>query len=458
MAAPTVCAIGLMSGTSMDGIDAAVVIVSGDGERIVALGPCLSRPYAAATRSRIEAVLGTATAAARRSVSELLTRRHAEVVNELLAQCAPTFVPTLIGFHGQTVEHRPHDGVTVQLGDAALLATLTRLDVCSQFRTGDVLAGGEGAPLAPCYHAALLRCAEAATRSSSASASTSASPGAVALLNVGGVANFTYVGGDAVGATMDPRSSGFEMLIAADTGPGCALIDDFMLRRTGVPMDEGGVTAASGTVRRDVLASLFALGEQPPTPATSSATSSERLPADATRARAKKRKSNWFDLPPPKSLDRNTFAGALEIVDAACQSTADGAATLTAWTAECVARVVPHLPTQPTRWLVCGGGRRNAHLLSQLRAVLNRRDGAEAETEAEGGGPSAPRVVVVAVEEGRGGEGFHFRGDFIEAECFAFLAVRSVLGLPISYPRTTGVAAPTSGGTLTPYREDEESE
>lgn len=243
-------ALGLMSGTSMDGIDAAVVSVSGDGERIVALGPCLSRPYTAATRSKIASVLGTATDDARCAVSELLTRRHAEVVNELLAQCAPPFVPTLIGFHGQTVEHRPHDGVTVQLGDAALLAQLTGLDVCSQFRTADVLAGGEGAPLAPCYHAALLRCAEAATRSSSSkrSASTSASPGAVALLNVGGVANFTYAGSHGAGAGMDPpQSSGFEMLVAGDTGPGCALIDDFMLRRTGVPMDEGGVTAASGT-------------------------------------------------------------------------------------------------------------------------------------------------------------------------------------------------------------------
>ena len=219
--------------------------------------------------------------------------------------------------------------------------------------------------------------------------------------------------------------------------------------------------------------------------------------ADATRVRP-----NWFDLPPPKSLDRNTFAAALELVDAACPSTADGAATLTAFTAECVARVVPHLPTKPTRWLVCGGGRRNEHLLDQLRVALNRRSAAARGGEDGGGGHSSPRVVVVAVEEGCGGEfifysvyyadiscescsqfdslpltslaaasheaeegvmsdagdgsgaaaAVHFRGDFVEAECFAFLAVRSVLGLPISYPLTTGVAVPMSGGHLTPYK------
>ena len=409
--ADDVCAIGLMSGTSLDGVDAAVAIVSGDGARIVALGPCLSRPYDASTRRQIASVLSSAaTVAARAAVAELLTRRHAEVVHEILALCAPPFVPTLVGFHGQTVEHRPRDGVTVQLGDAALLAQLVGLDVCSDFRTQDVAAGGNGAPLAPCYHAALLR-----------SRGGGGGGGAVALLNVGGVANFTYLSGD--------DDAPLEAMVAADTGPGCALIDDFMLRRTGVPLDRDGATAASGTANSDVLEALFALGV-----GVSAAVAS---PSSASSS------SNWFDAPPPKSLDRNTFAAALDLVDAACQSTADGAATLTEFTALCVARVVPHLPTRPKRWLVCGGGRRNLHLLDRLRGVLNRgRHGGDTD--------AAAAVRVDTVEKGCDADAtIKFRGDFVEAECFAFLAVRSALKLPLSFPRTTGVAVPTSGGHIT---------
>ena len=412
-----ICGLGLMSGTSMDGIDAAVVIVSADGERIVALGPCLTRPYSQKTRAKIASVLGDrGTDDARVAVANLLTRRHAEVANELLALCAPPFVPTLVGFHGQTVEHRPHDGVTIQLGDAALLAQLVGLDVVSDFRTRDVAAGGEGAPLAPCYHAALLQ--------------SRGGGDAVALLNVGGVANFTYVPRRGDGGAL------FGTMIAADTGPGCALIDDFMLRRTGVAMDRDGATAASGTVARDVLESLYALG-------------------CLTGGDGDDETINFFDAAPPKSLDRNTFAAALKLVDEACESTADGAATLTAFTAECVARIVTHLPTKPKLWLVCGGGRRNLHLLERLREVLNR-DGTE--STGDGDCTAPPRVRVDAVEAGCDADApVQFRGDFVEAECFAYLAVRSLLELPLSFPLTTGVAKPTSGGRLTRYNGGVES-
>jgi anhydro-N-acetylmuramic acid kinase len=360
----TLKALGLMSGTSMDGIDAA--ILSTDGERIAAFGPARFEPYSPEMRARLREGLERAATlpfagplpADIEALERELTQAHADAVATLLAEAKlkPADVD-VIGFHGQTLIHRPHARMTVQIGSGPLLAQLTGIDVISDFRTADVRAGGQGAPLVPVYHAAL-----AADRAP------------VAVLNIGGVANVTFVG---KGGT----------LIAFDTGPGNAPIDDWLLKYTGKPIDEGGAFAARGRVNHNVLAHLL------------------------TNA--------YFAMPAPKSLDRMDFA-----FDMARNLTPeDGAATLTAFTAHAVAKSRDHLPQAPATWIFCGGGRLNTTLMRELKTALE------------------PANVIAAEEAG-------WRGDFIEAEATAYLAVRSLRGLPISFPLTTGAPRPMTGGVF----------
>lgn len=361
-------ALGLMSGTSMDGVDAA--ILETDGERIAAFGAARLQPYALDLRDRLRAALDGALMLSRagplppdiQDLERELTQVHFEAVQALLAEAKLTPADIdVIGFHGHTLIHRPHVRMTLQIGSGPMLAQATGIDVVNDFRTADVRAGGQGAPLVPIYHAAL-----AADRAP------------VAVLNVGGVANVTFVG-----------KAG--SLIAFDTGPGNAPIDDWMLRYVGKFYDEGGAFAARGRVNRNVLAHLL---------------------TDA-----------YFDAPPPKSLDRMDFA-----LDMARNlSPEDGAATLTAFTAHAVAKARAHLPEAPATWIVCGGGRLNATLMRELQTAL------------------APATVIAAEAAG-------WRGDFIEAEATAYLAVRSLRGLPISFRLTTGAPRPTTGGMLSPHR------
>ena len=347
-------ALGLMSGTSMDGIDAAVIET--DGERIFAFGPTLERPYEDALRGRIRSVLGGQGEV--EAVAREITFEHAAVVDNLLKENSLTIDNIdIIGFHGQTILHQPEIRQTWQIGDAALLATQTGGDVVADFRSADVAAGGQGAPFASLYHATLARDLE----------------GPLAVLNLGGVGNVTWIGGDGE-------------LLAFDTGPGNALIDDWLQRHGLGRYDAGGKLAASGAIDQAVLQQLLA--------------------------------HDYFLEKPPKSLDRNDFTASL----AGNLSPADGAATLTAFTVRSVALSCPHMPAAPRRWLVCGGGRHNAHLLSLLRQEL---------------------AVPVAPVESVG-----WRGDSLEAEAFAFLAVRSLRELPLSLPTTTGVPAPMPGGRL----------
>jgi anhydro-N-acetylmuramic acid kinase len=350
-----ILALGLMSGTSCDGIDAALLTT--DGRSRVSFGPLLTQPYPDDFRRTLRGVLGGRGPV--EEIGEELTRRHAEAVDRLLraAGLEPSQVG-LLGFHGQTILHEPENGRTWQIGDGALLADLTGIDTISDFRRADVAAGGQGAPFAPLYHYALA----------------AALPGPLAVLNVGGVSNLTFI---------DKTE---ESLIAFDTGPGNALIDDWALRCTGRPVDEGGRLAASGRVEAKALTALLA--------------------------------NPYFDRPAPKSLDRDAFHPAA----IAGLTPADGAATLVAFTAACVARARDHLPTGPRRWLVTGGGRHNPTLMTALRTALG--------------------VPVEPVEN----EGWN--GDALEAQAFAYLAVRSLAGLPLSLPMTTGVPRPTTGGRL----------
>lgn len=345
-------AIGLMSGTSMDGVDAA--LLRSDGERVAAFGPWLTRPYDGRLRARLRAVLGGHGEVA--EVERAITEAHADAVRFLLQENGiRADGVNIIGFHGHTILHAPAERRTWQIGDGALLARLLGIDVVNDFRSADVAAGGEGAPLAPLYHQALAR--------------ELARP--LAVLNLGGVGNLTWIG------------SGDE-LIAFDTGPGNAPIDDWLRRWGAGEMDRNGAIAAAGRVDRERLGAMLA--------------------------------HPFFERPPPKSLDRDEFAG----LDLGGLSLPDGAATLTAFTAAAVGRALPLLPAPPRRWLVTGGGRHNPTLMAMLGERL--------------GAPVAPVEAV------------GWRGDALEAEAFAFLAVRSRKGLALSLPSTTGVTRPMPGG------------
>lgn len=361
-----VLAVGLMSGTSMDGIDAALIRTDGESvvERLAFTGVSYEEPFRAELRAAMVAALGLnepGSHATIDGVARELTLRHAAAVSAVLAEAGTAASEVaLIGFHGQTVAHRPERGWTWQIGDAGLLAQLTGIAVVSDFRSADVAAGGQGAPLAPAYHGALV--------------APLLSDGPVAVLNLGGVGNITWFGGDDWGSF--------------DTGPGNALIDDWVRAEDGLSHDAGGAIAGTGHVHDDVLTNMLDL--------------------------------DWFDAPPPKSLDRADFStGPVRGL-----SLADGAATLTAFTAATVAEALRHVPVRPRRLLVTGGGRHNATLMR----MLAERTG-------------VPALPVEAVG---------WDGDALEAEAFGYLAVRSLRGLAISYPQTTGVQKAITGGIFAP--------
>src|SRR5437764_6864635 len=350
-------ALGLMSGTSLDGIDVAAIAT--DGARQVIAGPALTVPYPEPFRERLRGVLGGVGEVA--EVEAELTRLHATAVSEFRTRY-PEAGFDLIGFHGHTILHRPRERRTWQIGNGALLAALTQCDVIADFRGADVAAGGEGAPLAPLYHAALA----------------ADLPKPLAVLNLGGVGNVTWIGPGA--------SSSEDKILAFDTGPGNALIDDWVRSHTGESVDLDGALARAGRVSAEHVARFL---ENP-----------------------------YFDRAPPKSLDRDDFRDALP----QGLSLEDGAATLTEMTAAAVAAARRHFPTPPREWLVCGGGRHNPVMMAALARLL--------------------RVPVRPVEA------VGWNGDALEAQAFAYLAVRSVLGLPLSLPSTTGAPHPVCGGRL----------
>jgi len=357
MASSSLRALGLMSGTSVDGVD--VALIETDGEHVAAHGPALTVPYDDETRRTIRAAFGAdqpseATRAAERAVTEA----HLHAVRRWSSETG-TAVASLdvVGFHGQTITHRPERRFTWQIGDGAGLARALGVRVVNDLRTADVSAGGQGAPLVPIYHAALVR--------------DLGRP--VAVVNIGGVGNVTWIGAK-------------DDLLAFDTGPGNGPIDDWCSKRAGLRFDKDGALAASGTVNRARL---------------------ERFS-----------EHRYFGRTPPKSLDRGDFNESW----AEGLSAADGAATLTWGTARAIALGARHFPAAVTQWIVSGGGARNPTL---LRAIAEETGG----------------KVVTATELG-------WDGDALEAEAFAFLAVRSLRGLPISFPGTTGVPRPLTGGRL----------
>ena len=293
----------------------------------------------------------------------LLTLKHAAAIKQLMDGRVEK--PDLVGFHGQTIYHAPKDGTTIQIGDGDLLARETGIDVIDDFRSNDVKAGGEGAPLAPAYHAARVRSDKIELP--------------CVVLNIGGVANVTWIG------------VGEDDILAFDTGPGHAVMDDWVKTRNGAAYDKDGVLAASGKPVRALLDAWFVHA--------------------------------YFKRLPPKSLDRDQWdIAALGQVTQGMDaiSDADGAATLLEFTAETIARSVEHMPVAPRAWYACGGGRHNKALMAALKTRLNG--------------------AVKSVDD------LGWDGDATEAECFAYLAVRSALGLPLSFPTTTGISKPLGGG------------
>ncbi len=360
-------AIGLMSGTSLDGVDATLIRTDG-ADHVEPLG-FVSVPYEESLREKIRACLGLADRddAQVKEAERFMTKAHIEATKKVLSYVklykeGEGVNPNIIGLHGQTILHNPNPGgggITVQIGDAELLARETGIDVVNDFRGSDVAAGGQGAPLLPLYHRA--RAADLDKP--------------VAIVNIGGVANVTWLGEDE------------DDILAFDTGPGNALIDDFMRERTGQAFDADGTLAKSGASHDLILQNVIS--------------------------------SDYFDLPPPKSLDRDEWSAAM----VADLSDADGAATLTAFTVRSIVKAQDHFPAPVKAWYITGGGRHNDFVMEQLQKVLD-----------------APVKPV---------EDIGWNGDALEAEGFAYLAVRSLLGLPLSLPSTTGVKEPLTGGVLT---------
>lgn len=351
--------LGAMSGTSLDGVDAAVVET--DGVSISAFGETAYRAYSDDERAVLRAGLGQWIGDAVEAAAKVVDAAHAELLAGFEAV-------DLVGFHGQTLAHEPRGRGTLQVGNGAVLAKALGRPVVWDFRSDDVRLGGEGAPLAPFFHHACARWIGAEAP--------------LCFLNLGGVGNLTWV---------NPRVEAPEApgaLLAFDTGPANAPINDLMQARLGQAMDEGGRLAARGRVETGALELFLA--------------------------------EPYFARMPPKSLDRNDFAEMIDLVGEL--SNADAAATLTGMSAAAVLQGMEHCPEPPARLLVTGGGRHNPVLMDMLGAALDC--------------PVEP-VEAAGLD-----------GDMLEAQAFAFLAVRVARGLPTSCPATTGVRAAVGGGVL----------
>jgi anhydro-N-acetylmuramic acid kinase len=352
--------LGLMSGTSLDGVDGAICLT--DGKKILAFEGTYFRAYTSNEQEVLRSVLGTwPEDKGHEDALDIIQNAHLEVINAFPDA-------ELVGFHGQTLNHDPSNGRTFQLGDGAALAQASGKRVVWDFRTADVSANGEGAPLAPFFHFACAKVLGMRTP--------------VAFVNLGGVGNISFV--DPTKPSPDSENA----VIAFDTGPANAPLNDFVLKRTNDAFDKDGSLALAGEVNVQALETFF--------------------------------QSDYFERTPPKSLDRNDFYNIQDLVSDL--SDADGAATLTAICVACVYASQAHLPEDPSRWLICGGGRHNPAIMNGLKNRLEQ-----------------PVDPVEAVG---------FDGDMFEAQAFGFLAARVVAELPTSSPTTTGCTEPVCGGKI----------
>jgi len=359
-----------MSGTSMDGID--VALLRTDGETMVEQGAFLSVPYDPPFRDRLKQALEEAKAITRRDerpgdlsrMERDLTLRHAEAVELFLRrENLKSHAIDFIGFHGQTVLHRPIEALTVQLGDGPLLASETGIDVVYDMRANDMVHGGQGAPLVPIYHQALAH-------------KIPKDQWPVCFVNIGGISNLTFLDRDGT-------------IIGFDSGPGNTLIDQWVEAHAGIPYDDGGRIASEGSI-------VMALAERY---------------LDNTFFTAKTR----------RALDRNDFRPP----QGHEAELSDGARTLAYVSAAAILKSAGHLPGFPKTFVICGGGRLNRTIMGDLLRLAGERG-----------------AMVLSAEQAG------FDGDAMEAEAWAYLAVRSAKGLPLTFPGTTGVTAPVGGGVL----------
>lgn len=362
-------AIGLMSGTSMDGIDAALVRT--DGEDLVERGPMSFYPYSPQTQTILKKALEDAKELQSRDERVGCLEEAENLVTDLHSKAVISFLKEndlnasqidVLGFHGQTVLHRPEQALTVQLGDGEKLAKATGIDVVYDMRANDMVNGGQGAPLVPIYHKALCESLPDQYKKQSP----------VVFVNIGGISNITYIGKE---------------LIAFDTGPGNALIDQWVQSEAGIPYDQGGMIAAEGKVRMPLAKRYL--------------------------------RNDFFKRPLPKSLDRNDFI----LLAGGDLSLEDGARTLAHVSAASIIKSVSHLPEIPKNWVICGGGRRNPYIMRDLSVLARAMNSSIMPSEKAG-----------------------FNGDAMEAEAWGYLAVRSLKGLPLTYPKTTGCEKPVTGG------------
>jgi anhydro-N-acetylmuramic acid kinase len=349
-----------MSGTSWDGVDAA--ILETDGTQIFGFGPSQYRAYAVDEQAILKAHLGLWQSDDCTAAAQVVEQAHLAVMSSFEGV-------DIAGFHGQTLAHDPGGRGTHQCGDGAKLASALGVPVAWDFRSNDVASGGQGAPLAPFYHFALAKWIKAKTP--------------VAFLNLGGVGNITWVDP----ACDDPTDPG--ALLAFDTGPANAPMNDLMQARLELSYDLDGALAAMGQADMAIIADFLT--------------------------------DPFFAKAPPKSLDRDAFAGLADAV--AVLADADALATLVQAVVQSVTLACASCPTMPAHVFVTGGGRHNKSIMSALAKALPCK--------------VAP-VEAVGLD-----------GDMLEAQAFAFLAVRTARGLPISAPQTTGVGHPMVGGIVT---------
>jgi anhydro-N-acetylmuramic acid kinase len=367
-----ITSLGLMSGTSMDGIDAA--IIKTDGKQIFDIGAFKTFPYPKQFREKLKKLIELKREAAPEFIMQVeteLTEYHITAVQQLIAESGEH--PSLIGFHGHTIDHQPYAAqpFTWQIGNGKLLAERTGIDVVYDFRTSDVAAGGQGAPLMPVYHRAIAAAEEKP----------------IAIVNIGGVANITYIGQN--------------RLIAFDTGTGNALIDDEVFKTLGKDYDHSGEIARKGKINEKTLQSLM--------------------------------NDSYFNIAPPKSLDRQHFKNLAETLELNFE---DKITTLSEFTVQGIINGFKFLPKPPHKIFLCGGGTHNDYFRERLKQLFSGD--------------------VTSISALQMPNGLQLSPDALEAQGFAYLAVRSLEGLPTSFNSTTGAGNSESftvtGGVYCPSK------
>jgi len=364
--------IGLMSGTSTDGID--VSIIRSDGEQFIELVDDMYLKYEDRLKSKLIKIISLCTSKEHftkiaEKIKELekeITQIHSKA-SQLIMKKNKNINIDLIGFHGQTIIHKPKDGYSLQIGDAQLLSNFTNTTVISDFRKNDILNGGQGAPLSPIYHQLILTKIKSKLPS--------------AVINVGGISNITYV-------------DEFNKMFSFDIGPGNCLIDQWVRYKTNREFDKDGVIANSGKVNQYILNKY--LGDP------------------------------YYKKKFPKSLDIKDF----DLKDLEDISFEDGCATLSMLTVKSIVSAINNFKNQPNLILFAGGGRKNKYIFNKIKEEFGNS------------------IMLIDDFNLKGDFSAGLNGDFIESQAFAYLAIRSYLKKNITFPNTTGVNKPCSGGLV----------